>query len=171
MQECGVMTNVPFAGVVDFVNKYGFTMAGDLEVVWLVTLDEPHGFYYLTDTETGRFTMEHDDAWPFYSEAAADAVAVQFAVKGAKAGVLCSAMRRRVPQLIGEASLPAEFRSDNMFGGTEAEFKARTVAFRAYCKANSIFYYGRPRESFSSWEAFQLCKAAGCAKLLLDDLS
>lgn len=73
--------------------------------------------------------------------------------------------------LIGEDSLPTEFRSENMFKGTEQEFKARSAAFRAYCEANSIYYYGRPRERFFSWEGYELAKATGCNKLLLDDLS
>lgn len=151
-------------------------MAGGYEVVHFVTLEDSQGFFYLMtpDGGTPRWTMEHDDAHDFCSDEAATTAASAFshcAGSDGKVSTLCSARRQFVPTLISEASLPEEFRSENMFGGTEEEFKARSARFRAYCAANGIFYYGRPRESFSKWEAWQLAKQAGATKLLLDDLS
>jgi hypothetical protein len=73
--------------------------------------------------------------------------------------------------VIGENALPAEFRSENMYGGNDEEFAAKSAAFRKYCDDNSIHYYARSREDFSSWCAFDEAAKAGCTKLLMEDMS
>lgn len=78
---------------------------------------------------------------------------------------------RRTITRIGEDALPAEFRSENMYGGTDEEFAAKSAAFRKYCSENSIYYYAASREDFSSWVAFDRAAKAGCTKLIMEDLS
>lgn len=73
--------------------------------------------------------------------------------------------------VIGENALPVEFRSENMYGGSDEEFAAKSAAFRKYCDDNSIHYYARSREDFSSWCAFDEAAKAGCTKLLMEDMS
>jgi hypothetical protein len=71
-------------------------------------------------------------------------------------------------RLIHDADLPEQFRAHAMYAlGTHAPVQA----FRDYCRANRIYYYARPRETFYRTEAFQLAERAGCDKLLLEDLS
>jgi len=76
-----------------------------------------------------------------------------------------------VPTLVTEKHLPERFRSENFYGLPMAEFEARSAEFKAYCKANRIFYYARPREDFHKWEAWELAKKAGALFLILEDMS
>jgi hypothetical protein len=73
--------------------------------------------------------------------------------------------------VIRDEDLPFQFRYENAYVGDDNEFTARANAFKAYCAANSIFYYARPRERFFKYEAFELCAAANCTKLLMEDMS
>jgi hypothetical protein len=73
--------------------------------------------------------------------------------------------------VINDDDLPAQFRYENAYSGTDAERDAKADAFKAYCKANSIYYYARSKEHFFKWQAFELCQEAGCTKLLMEDLS
>lgn len=43
--------------------------------------------------------------------------------------------------------------------------------FKEWCKAHGVFYYGRPREDFFEFEAYQLAEAADCSYIILDDMS
>jgi hypothetical protein len=70
--------------------------------------------------------------------------------------------------VIGESALPAKFWAENFYRNASPEL---TAEFKAYNKANGIYYYARPREDFHSWEAYELAKAAGCSKLLMEDMS
>jgi hypothetical protein len=71
--------------------------------------------------------------------------------------------------LISERDIPAEFQSANMYAA--ADFQARVQRFKDWCLSNLVFYYARPRESFSSEEARRLANEAGCTRLLMEDMS
>ena len=43
--------------------------------------------------------------------------------------------------------------------------------FKAWCIENNVYYYGRPKESFSEHEAKELAVINNCSKLILDNLS
>lgn len=43
--------------------------------------------------------------------------------------------------------------------------------FRAWCAANSVHYYGAPREDFSMSEAIREAQKAGTAYLMVEDMS
>lgn len=46
-----------------------------------------------------------------------------------------------------------------------------TALFQAYLEREGVYYYARPREAFSQWEAERLARKAGLSKLALEDLS
>lgn len=43
--------------------------------------------------------------------------------------------------------------------------------FKTHCLITNAFYYGRPKEDFSVYEAKKLAKEAGATILLLDNMS
>lgn len=68
---------------------------------------------------------------------------------------------------IREEDLPPQFQSAAFY----ASPVSMVEAFKAYCRANGIFYYARPREDFSVREGYELAAAAGARYILLEDLS
>jgi hypothetical protein len=66
--------------------------------------------------------------------------------------------------------VPVEFSSPVMFDSGVAGEEAR-ARFRAWCAERGVFYYARPRESFSSTEAARLAREGGFRAILLDDMS
>jgi hypothetical protein len=77
-------------------------------------------------------------------------------------------MTHRNITTIRESDLPVQFQTAAMYHDLSP---AKVAAFKAHCKANGIFYYARPREDFSTWEAFELAEQAGCRQLLMEDMS
>jgi hypothetical protein len=67
---------------------------------------------------------------------------------------------------IANSSLPVEFQ-----GYPRTDFEGWSRRFRQWCKETSTFYYARPHESFSQNEAYRLAAAAGCSRLLMEDMS
>ena len=82
-------------------------------------------------------------------------------------GKYCTLHQNDDITVINDSDLPEQFRYENAYPTSDE----KVAAFKAYCTANSIFYYARPRESFFKHEAFELARAAGCTKLLMEDLS
>ncbi len=72
-------------------------------------------------------------------------------------------------ETINEDQIPVEFRPENIYASEN--FEQAAAKFREWLKANSVFYYARPREDFYMFEAYELAHAAGCSKLLLEDMS
>lgn len=72
-------------------------------------------------------------------------------------------------KILGDEDLPAEFRYPAIYQAPD--FEKACADFRAYCEANHILYYARPRETFFMHEAFELAVEAGCTSLILEDMS
>ena len=68
---------------------------------------------------------------------------------------------------IRDEDLPPQFQSGNFY----TTGHDMVSAFRAYCAANRIFYYARPKEDFFVGEAYELAAKAGAKYILLEDLS
>lgn len=80
--------------------------------------------------------------------------------------------------VIYDHDLPEQFQASSMYGCVPWEqrvgcvpWEQRVEEFKQWCVLNNVYYYGRPRESFFRSEAFELASAAGCTKLLLEDMS
>ena len=73
--------------------------------------------------------------------------------------------------IVTDSDLPEQFRAANFYSLPEAELDKRSDEFVAWCKANRVYYYARPREAFFRWEAFELAEKDGCEKLLMEDMS
>lgn len=54
---------------------------------------------------------------------------------------------------------------------TKDEAPAFRERFEAWLTANDAYYYARPRESFILREAYDLARAAGNTRVLLEDMS
>ena len=67
-------------------------------------------------------------------------------------GNYCALHRHDDITVIRDEDLPAQFRYENAYSGTDEECTARADAFKAYCAANSIYYYARSREHFFKWK-------------------
>jgi hypothetical protein len=74
-----------------------------------------------------------------------------------------------VVTVLFDHDLPAKFQASAMYSAPD--FDAATAEFKQWCESNGVFYYARPRESFFRSEAYRLAVAAGCTKLLLEDMS
>ncbi len=73
--------------------------------------------------------------------------------------------------VLKDEDLPEKFRPESIYRLPNDEFKIRSQEFKNYLQENKIYYYARPRETFFKFEAFELADAAGCSKLLLEDMS
>lgn len=72
-------------------------------------------------------------------------------------------------QAISDRYLPEEFQVANMYrGGLTDEKVAR---FKQWCTDNRVYYYARPAEKFFESEAYELAWAAGCDKLIMENMS
>lgn len=58
-----------------------------------------------------------------------------------------------------------------IYGDVDPYSKAGTAAFKAWCAKNSVYYYGRPRESFFNWEAIDLAEKANASYVIMEDMS
>jgi hypothetical protein len=72
---------------------------------------------------------------------------------------------------IRDADLPRHLRYDEIYAAVRRGDDGLVEQFRAYCIANRILYYARPREKFFVREAYELARLAGCDKVLLEDMS
>ena len=72
-------------------------------------------------------------------------------------------------KLLKEADLPYEFQYPQCY--TAPDFEGRTKRYQEWLKANNVYHYSRPREDFFRFEAYELAEAAGCDKLIMEDLS
>jgi hypothetical protein len=73
---------------------------------------------------------------------------------------------------IGDADLPAHLRSGPVYAAIcKGDPNGLVEQFKAYCSANRILYYARPRETFFVSEAYEMARLAGCDKILLEDMS
>jgi hypothetical protein len=72
-------------------------------------------------------------------------------------------------ELIYDHNLPAHLQASAMYASPA--FEQRVEEFKQYCRLEGIYYYSRPREKFFTSEALELAAAAGCTKVLLEDLS
>jgi hypothetical protein len=68
------------------------------------------------------------------------------------------------------AERPEQFTSTEIYADTPAG-EALRAQFRQWCKDERVYYYARPRESFSLYEGRKLAAAAGCDRLWPEDLS
>jgi len=80
-------------------------------------------------------------------------------------GITTTEARAALLREITNADLPEAFRT---YDGYSPE---KVLRFREWCRANRVFYYARPKENFFPSEARELAIAAGCDKLLLEDMS
>jgi hypothetical protein len=80
-----------------------------------------------------------------------------------------AARMNAAPQItpIRDEDLPPQFQAANFYVSPVSMVEA----FKAYCRANGIFYYARPREDFSEHEGYELAAKAGARYILLEDLS
>lgn len=72
-------------------------------------------------------------------------------------------------QVLTESDLPYEFQYPQCY--TAPDFEGRAKRYQEWLKANNVYHYGRPHEQFYNFEAFELADAAGCTKLIMEDLS
>ncbi len=72
-------------------------------------------------------------------------------------------------KILQNEDLPYEYQYPQCY--TAPDFEGRVKRFRVWLKENNIYYYGKPHDSFFKLEAYDLAKAAGCDKLILEDLS
>ncbi len=74
--------------------------------------------------------------------------------------------------VITDANIPEQFQPAALYRAMGSD-AGRTLVeqFKHWCEENKVFYYARPRDSFRRWEAEELARAAGCTKLLMEDLS
>jgi hypothetical protein len=72
-------------------------------------------------------------------------------------------------RLLEDNELPTEFQYPNCYA--EPGFQERAARFRQWCTDNQVYYYARPRESFSLVEAIDLAKKAGCGRFIIEDMS
>jgi hypothetical protein len=70
---------------------------------------------------------------------------------------------------IPEQEIPEQFRYPIVYMATD--IAAASAAFMLWCRENKVYYYARPRESFYRHEAEELAIAAGCTRLILEDMS
>lgn len=46
-----------------------------------------------------------------------------------------------------------------------------TDIFKSWCEENEVYYYAKPAESFSVFQALSITKSKGLKKVILDNLS
>jgi hypothetical protein len=72
-------------------------------------------------------------------------------------------------KLLKESDLPYEFQYPQCY--TAPDFEGRTKRYQAWLSENKVYHYGRPKEDFFRYEAYELAEAAGCTSLIMEDLS
>ena len=73
-------------------------------------------------------------------------------------------------ELVSWDDVPERFKSPTIYEDSPYG-TGRRIEFREWLSEQRIYYYSRPRESFSQPDAEQRCRAAGMTRLLLEDLS
>jgi hypothetical protein len=63
-------------------------------------------------------------------------------------------------------TVPAKFKTPEQYSDPTLQDE-----FSEWCRAEGIFYYARPREDFSTQEAYRLAAAEGLSRVLMEDLS
>ncbi len=83
------------------------------------------------------------------------------------------AAKRDQVEVLTEEEVPVQFREQAMYAH-ERSSQANTdaiLAFRDWRHETHTFYYARPRELFSEFEARDLAVKHHCTRLILEDMS